>query len=100
MIERNVPSLSYRASRHAILPIKDGNISEFVRRLKSETGHRGVPRVHVCPKCGAGFAELTIQFSAEWSEKNMLERQEKKYLSSSWLAASVPLKEAESQLLP
>lgn len=100
MVMKNMPSLSYRAARHAIRAIKDGDISEFVRRLKSEPGHDGIPRVYVCQKCGNGFAELTILFKGEWSEKDIMERQVQKSLSPAWLAASVPINETESRILP
>lgn len=83
LIKKRLPPLSFRAAKHAIKAIKKHGNVEFVRRLSGEKGNRGLPTKYECPICHAGFIELKIQFCAAWGEG--------KFLSESWIAASVPI---------
>jgi len=91
MKHHHLSPISFRAALHALRAITENNLPEFVKRLRSEAGQRGTPHIAVCPKCGSGFADLTINFAVNWTEKNMAEQQIPKQLSASWLSASVRL---------
>jgi len=95
MKQHHLPTLSYRACRHAIEALKTGDKAEFVRRLISEPGQRGKPAVTSCPRCGAAYLGLTMEFYAHWPPK-----QPQGSHSVSWLAASVKLDSEEAALLP
>ena len=83
MKRTSLPTLTYRAVRHAIDTLRKEGPTAFLAQLDSEKGTVGLPIRYSCTICGSGYCDVRVRYRATWGDN--------KSLDTSWLAASVAL---------
>ncbi len=93
---------TFKESQQIIDHLKVGNTDKAAIIFRDHHSHdmdEGTATIFTCPKCGLGYLDLVIQFSAKWpGSKSSDGTQNYEEISESWLIGSYSLNPNDTEL--